>query len=576
MEYIAFALKYRPRNLDEVIGQAHVVVSLRNAIATKRVHHAYLFSGPRGVGKTSLARILAKSLNCETGPTPKPCGTCGSCLSIAKGNSLDIIEIDGASNRGIDEIRTLRENVKLSSAGSRFKIYIIDEVHMLTQEAFNALLKTLEEPPAHVKFIFATTHPHKVLPTILSRCQKFQFNLLSLEDVVAKLKKIVKLEKLKVQESLLYTIARASGGSIRDAESLLDQLVPVLLEKGSLDDVFSFLGIIDEDTLDNLLTALIEKNLPAALAFVDTLASDGKDLGLLLGALIEHVRNLLLAKVSPKTFADLSEVSPQSKGCVVELVKKINSRDILKLIDLLLEAKSIAGRLNTVRVPFELSLIKFAYDGSSEAPVVKSQKKTITKPLPNKQEGAVSKPVSGKEDTAPIEDFDLDMDDFEAQEETKASKPSQNPEPAASKPESGTVDDILLLPVKAKWPDIIKEMQKSRAGLACHLSFSAPVSSKGNVVVIAFAPQDSFHKEIVEVPRNAQFIQESVSSVINKKVGIKFSLEKLPEGAVIKPVVEKKRKNQDVSGSGGSTAGAEDEYLNELLDTFGGQFHSDD
>ena len=194
MSYLAFALKYRPQSFDEVVGQEHVVISLKNAILKSRVHHAYLFSGPRGIGKTSMARILAKSLNCHQGPTITPCGKCASCDEISRGTSLDIIEIDGASNRGIDEIRTLREGVKLSPAHSRFKVYIIDEVHMLTQEAFNALLKTLEEPPSHVKFIFATTHPQKVLPTILSRCQKFQFSLISVEKIVVKLQSIVKIE----------------------------------------------------------------------------------------------------------------------------------------------------------------------------------------------------------------------------------------------------------------------------------------------------------------------------------------------------------------------------------------------
>jgi DNA polymerase-3 subunit gamma/tau len=187
MAYKAFALQYRPKNFDEVIGQEHIVTALKNAITAKRIHHAYIFSGPRGVGKTSLARIFAKAINCEAGPTVTPCGKCTSCTEIARGASLDVIEVDGASNRGIDEIRELRESAKLSPAYSRFKIYIIDEVHMLTTEAFNALLKTLEEPPEHVKFLFATTHPQKVIPTILSRCQKFQFSLLPIEKIVKKL-----------------------------------------------------------------------------------------------------------------------------------------------------------------------------------------------------------------------------------------------------------------------------------------------------------------------------------------------------------------------------------------------------
>jgi DNA polymerase-3 subunit gamma/tau len=368
MEYVVFALKYRPAAFDGVVGQEDVVMSLKNAIISKRVHHAYLFSGPRGVGKTSLARIFAKSLNCFEGPTSKPCGKCLSCVEIAKNQSLDVIEIDGASNRGIDEIRTLRENVKLSAAHSRYKIYIIDEVHMLTQEAFNALLKTLEEPPAHVKFIFATTHPHKVPPTILSRCQKFQFNLLPVEKVVFKLKKIVEAEKLDIKDSLLHTIAQAGGGSIRDAESLLDQVVPVILEKGSLEDVFSFLGIIDEESLNRVLDKAIKKDLPSCLEFIEKLSADGKDLGIFLNGLIEHVRNLLLAKISPKSFKELSELSPQGKDVIVDLAKIISTAEVLKFIDLLIEAKDLSRTLNTVRIPFELALVKYCYKPEIQQP----------------------------------------------------------------------------------------------------------------------------------------------------------------------------------------------------------------
>ena len=217
MSYIVFARKWRPQNFDEIIGQEHIATTLKNAIELNRVAHAYLFSGPRGTGKTSTARILAKALNCASGPTPTPCNNCTPCKEITSGISLDCIEIDGASNRGIDEVRALRENVKFAPSGGKFKIYIIDEVHMLTSEAFNALLKTLEEPPAHIKFIFATTRPYKLLPTILSRCQRFDFKRIPLELITSKLKKITAEEKINATEEALFYIAKAAGGSMRDA-----------------------------------------------------------------------------------------------------------------------------------------------------------------------------------------------------------------------------------------------------------------------------------------------------------------------------------------------------------------------
>ena len=569
MSYLAFALKYRPQNFTEVVGQEHVVISLENAIRTGRVHHAYLFSGPRGVGKTSLARILAKSLNCFEGPTATPCGKCPSCIEITKGQSLDIIEIDGASNRGIDEIRILRENVKLSTANSRYKIYIIDEVHMLTQEAFNALLKTLEEPPAHVKFIFATTHPHKVLPTILSRCQKFQFNLISLEKIVGKLKKIVTKEKVKIKENLLYTIGRAAGGSIRDAESLLDQLVPIILEKGSLEDIFSFLGIIDEESLNKALNFLIKKDLSACLSFVQKTVIAGKDLGIFLNAFIEHLRNLLLAKISLKNFKELSDVSPQSKDLISELSKEVSTSDILKIIDLLIEAKELSQRLNTVRIPLELALIKYVQPLKPN-----NSSKVKNNPANN------SKPAEKKHPELDVDEdaLDLQIEDIIPEEKSHSAKSKQKEEA-----EEGAPHDNAILPqLKNKWNEIISFMQKKRAALASHLSFAQPISSQGSLITIAFSPQDYFHKESVESSKNRKFIEGVISGLIDKTVGIKFVLQDLPEkpSSVTFQGNERVKKGETKANQKDDKdkkeAVVNDTFLNELLDTFGGKFHSDE
>jgi len=573
MSYLAFALKYRPKNFSEVIGQEHVVLSLENAIRSQRVHHAYLFSGPRGVGKTSLARILAKSLNCFEGPTLTPCEECLSCTEIAKGQSLDIIEIDGASNRGIEDIRVLRENVKLSAANSRYKIYIIDEVHMLTQEAFNALLKTLEEPPAHVKFIFATTHPHKIIPTILSRCQKFQFNLISLEKIVGKLKKIITEEKIKVKDNLLYTIGRAAGGSIRDAESLLDQLTPIILNKGSLEDIFSFLGIIDEESLNQALKSLVEKDLSACLSFVDKTIKDGKDLGIFLNAFIEHIRNLLLAKISLKNFKELSDVSPQSKEFIAKLSEKVSASDVLKIIDLLIEAKDLSQRLDTVRIPLELALIKYAQPISVDN-------------SNNSNSTIKSRPVEPEKLKVNIDmsDFDIEEDDVAPQE----SKQDVKNEFSGDAEDGSPSDDTILGQVKNKWKEIIFSMQKKRAALASHLSFAQPVSSRGSLITIAFSSRDHFHKECVESGKNLKFIEDAISAFINTAIGIKFSLQDLSDGH--SPVafsgsndnevekIEEIEETEDISKREKTKDESveDDTFLNELLDTFGGKFHNDE
>ncbi len=569
MSYLALALKYRPKNFNEVVGQEQIVTALKNAIGAERVHHAYLFSGPRGVGKTSLARILAKSLNCLKGPTINPCDKCLNCLEIAKGQSLDIIEIDGASNRGIDEIRTLRESVKLSTVRSRYKIYIIDEVHMLTQEAFNALLKTLEEPPAHVKFIFATTHPHKVPPTILSRCQKFQFNLISLEKIVEKLKKIVISEKVKIKENLLYTIGRAAGGSIRDAESLLDQLIPIILEKGSLEDMFSFLGIIDEESLNKALNSLIKKELSACLGFVDKTVSDGKDLGIFLNAFVEHIRNLLLAKISPQSFKELSDVSPQSKDVISALSKEVTTGDVLRIIDLLIEAKELSQRLNTVRIPFELALIKYVQPPESNS---LTKKKSVPVNDSKAPEERKKFEVNINKD-----DFDFEIENIVPQEESPPPKDKQK-----EKVDDMPQDNTILHQLKSRWKEVLARIQTKRAALASHLSFAQPVSSQGSLAVVAFSSQDRFHKEIVESNKNLKVIEGIISNLFGSPVGLKFILQELPNRA--SPTAFDKAGRDGDEGadtgfkedSGKKEAVDDDSFLNELLDTFGGKFHNSD
>ena len=277
MSYIVFARKYRPQAFEEVVGQSHITTTLENAIAQDRVAHAYIFAGPRGVGKTTTARIFAKALNCEKGPTADPCNKCPSCLEITQGSSLDILEIDGASNRGIDEIRNLRENVKFSPSKGRFKVYIIDEVHMLTSEAFNALLKTLEEPPKHVKFIFATTQAHKVPPTILSRCQRFDFRRISIKDIVDSLKAIAKKEDLKVDDDVLILMAKHSDGSMRDAQVVLDQISSFADGRISLEDASKILGAVSDDILFSLAESIKSKDSLKALKIIDDLANEGKD-----------------------------------------------------------------------------------------------------------------------------------------------------------------------------------------------------------------------------------------------------------------------------------------------------------
>ncbi len=329
MTYEVLARKWRPQIFQDVIGQAHVTQTLINAIKGERLAHAYLFSGPRGVGKTSVARILAKAINCTQAESANPCNKCRSCVEITDGSSVDVQEIDGASNRGIDEIRELRENIRYMPSSSTYRIYIIDEVHMLTLQAFNALLKTLEEPPAHVKFIFATTEPHKVPVTILSRCQRFDFKRIPLVEIISHLGGITKKEGIEINKSGLALLGREAQGSMRDAESLLDQVVSFAGNKITDKDITDILGIIDRDIIFDSSRAIIEGSSRRCLEIVDQIYNYGYDIKVFYRALMEQFRNLLISELGARdqlldmTESDMAELKHQSEKAGMEKLQII-------------------------------------------------------------------------------------------------------------------------------------------------------------------------------------------------------------------------------------------------------------
>ena len=505
MSYTVFALKWRPQDFESIVGQDHIVGTLKNAISKDRLAHAYLFAGPRGVGKTSTARILAKALNCKEGPTLKPCQKCPSCLEINQGRCLDVIEIDGASNRGIDEIRALRENVKFSPTHGKYKVYIIDEVHQITSDGFNALLKTLEEPPEFVKFIFATTHPQKVIPTIISRCQRMDFRRITVIEIIAQLEKIVRQENIHVDQEVLAAVARSSDGSLRDAESVLDQLVSFSKGNISLKDAIAVLGMVEQDVLFALTDKLIQKDPGAALKLFNEIIDDGKDPGVFLVNLIEHFRNLMVAKVSQGD-ARLVDLPQEICDRLFKQSESMSLEEIFAAFNILIATQEMTKRLDSQRIPLEISLVRLAHNkpqGSGLA--TDSQSRNQTHKIQQKSSDELVEPK-------------ISSQLFEKKEQPRQIRAETGKDTLAP------MVTITLEKVKAAWGGIVNNLSKIKMSVSTYLNEGEPTKVQGDLVTVAFPKSCSLHKESLDIRENKIMVEKAASELCNADLRVNFIL----------------------------------------------------
>jgi DNA polymerase III subunit gamma/tau len=509
--------------MDQVVGQEPVVRTLRRAIETGRVAHAYLFSGPRGTGKTSTAKVLAMGLNCAEGPTPEPDGTCDSCRAIVSNSSLDVVEMDAASNRGIDEIRDLRDRVNLAPVAGRTKVYIIDEVHMLTTEAFNALLKMLEEPPEHVVFVLATTEKHKVLPTIISRCQSFDFRRPSIETLATKLGEISRAEGIVVEPEALTVIAREGRGSFRDAEGLLDQLSSFAEGGITTGMVRELLGSVGPEPLLETTYALHERRAADALRIVDRLSKEGRDLGQFVGELLSHLRNLMLLPHAPEVA--LAGVGAEERAPLEEQANAVPTAEVVRLIEALGDALGRIRRGGDPKLELELTFLKLARDYTE--PSVENLVARLERLEQAAQNGGLADQTEAGRPRAPRAPPPTLA--FEVRPEAEDARPGEVPsEPEAPEPEmpdsegAGGVQRGGGVDLAGQWADVMGELKRRKQALTAAVYGEARVEGfDGRVLKLVFPEDQGFYVGMARDRKHADVLVE----VLEERVGSRPRLE---------------------------------------------------
>ena len=489
--------KYRPQDFDEVVGQEPVVRTLKNAISGEQVRQAYLFAGPRGTGKTSMARILAKGLNCRQGPTPQPDKVCDTCVAIARGTSLDVVEMDAASQRGIDDIREIRERVVLQPAQGRYKVYILDEAHQLTDAAFNALLKLIEEPPPHLVFVFCTTELQKMLPTVRSRCQTFVLSRPRLPEIVRYLKSVAEGEGIEAPEAALALIARSARGSFRDAVSTLDQLSAATEGKVTVQAVLQLLGAVEEEALFRICDFVVDRDTAGALTFLEELAEQGQDLGRLVTDLLEHLRYVLLVQHMGEV-PDSLPLTEETRERLRAQANQLGEATVLRLCDLLAVAVDDMRQGGDPRLPLELALVKVTRPASD------LERESIAYRLEQLEQRGTGPTAAAREPSNTV------------------LQGSEGVEPATTAAEPPSLE---LEQLQEAWQrTILPAVEQRSIPTASMLREAHPSQLADDRLTVEFPAAASFHRQLAEEPKNATLLAEALYEVTGRKLALDFAV----------------------------------------------------
>ncbi len=569
MEFQVSARKYRPTTFEEVLGQSHVVQTLSNAIARKRVAHAYVFSGMRGVGKTTVARILAKSLNCEKGPTSEPCRTCPSCVEITRGNSVDVIEIDGASNTGVDDVRELRENVKFAPFHGSYRVYIIDEVHMLSNSAFNALLKILEEPPSHAVFIFATTEVHKIPATILSRCQHFTFRRISRLEIISQLRHVATQTGVTVEDRSLSVLARTSEGSMRDALSLLDQAVSFGGDKLQHEDLEALIGSVPEELVRQMIESILAHQASQAMTLIGEVVDQGFDVRVYCRAILERIRNLLVACVVPshQQVQSLLELGEEEGAQIIEQAGGLTEPYLQGLFSIVSRTEDSLRGSSHPRFLIEAAVVRAALldpttplaNENAPTTTLKSQParqpqpKATTTPVattPSVQAAPTEKPptlTKASEQIPPAAEAArmVPSKSVPIKEAPIPPKPPSSIEPPSSTPPK-TASPQSDPTVTLNWEQVVNQMIKEHPNIGSFLEKGSVVTLEADQVVIGFAKRDAIARWRTDKPENRATIANLCEVLTGRPIRVKVI--ELHEGQTRPPSMSElraKKKHED-------------------------------